>query len=87
MKIKDGFMLRQVGQQIIVVAVGSASRDFNGIIRLNTVGKFLWEALQQDCEESELVAKILSTYEVSEDTARADVMDFVSKLKGADLLA
>ena len=41
MKIKDGFMLRKVGGQNVVVAVGKASRDFNGIIRLNDTGKFL----------------------------------------------
>ena len=43
MKIKDGFMLRKVGGQNVVVAVGKASRDFNGIIRLNDTGRFLWE--------------------------------------------
>lgn len=43
MKIKDGFMLRKVGGQYVVVAFGEASRSFNGIIRLNETGKFLWE--------------------------------------------
>ena len=39
MKIKNGFMLRKVGAQNVVVAVGEASRSFNGIIRLNDSGK------------------------------------------------
>lgn len=86
MKIKDGFMLRQVGGQAIVVAVGEASRDFNGIIKLNGVGQFLWEALAKDTTEEALVEKILATYEVEKDVASADVAAFVAKLKGADLL-
>ncbi len=80
-------MLRQVGEQTIVVAVGSASRDFNGIIRLNDVGKFMWEALCEDCEENDLIIKILNTYDIDEATAKADVSEFIDKLKGADLLA
>lgn len=86
MKIKEGFMLRQVGEQIIVVAVGSASRDFNGIIRLNSVGKFIWEALSEDLTEIELVAKLLDNYNVDEDTAKADVKAFVNKLEEAGLV-
>ena len=87
MKIKEGFMLWQVGAQTIVVAVGSASRDFNGIIRLNQLGKFLWEALSEGCEENDLVMKILNTYDIDEATAKADVSEFIRKLKGADLIA
>lgn len=87
MKIKEGFMLRQVGEQTIVVAVGSASRDFNGIIRLNSVGKFLWEALSVGAEVDELAVKLSETYDVDEATAKADVISFIEKLKGADLLA
>lgn len=86
MKIKDGFMLRQVGGQAIVVAVGEASRDFNGIIKLNSVGQFLWEALTEDTTEEALVEKLLASYEVEKDIATADVAAFVAKLKGADLL-
>ncbi len=86
MKIKDGFMLRQVGGQTIVVAVGEASRDFNGIIKLNSVGQFLWEALTEDTTEEALVEKLLASYEVEREIATADVVAFVAKLKGADLL-
>ena len=55
MKIKDGFMLRKVGGQNVVVAVGKASLEFNGIIRLNETGKFLWEQLKADITEEQLI--------------------------------
>lgn len=86
MKIKNGFMLRQVGEQTIVVAVGEASRDFNGIIRLNQVGKFLWNALSEELDENGLVSKLLEAYDVDQATAQADVAEFVNKLKGAGML-
>ena len=86
MKIKDGFMLRQIGAQTVVVAVGEASRDFNGIIRLNATGRFLWEQLQQEVTVEQLLAKMLETYDIDEQSARNDIQTFVARLKEADLL-
>ena len=41
MKLKDGFVLRQVGGQTVVLASGS-ELDLNMMITLNGTGKFLW---------------------------------------------
>lgn len=86
MKIKEGYILRKVGTQNVVVAVGEASRDFNGIIRLNETGRFLWEQLSEDKTEEQLTAALLEHYEVSEDKAKADVKAFADKLRGAQLV-
>lgn len=87
MKIKKGFILRNVGGQNVVVAIGAASRSFSGIIRLNETGKFLWEQLSDEKNEGELCAALLSEYELSEEKAQEDVSAFVQKLKEAQLLA
>ena len=81
MKIKKGFIVRRVGGQSVAVAVGEMSKSFNGMIRLNETGKFLWDILATGAEEDELVAKILEEYEVAEADARADVRSFVAKLE------
>ena len=39
MKIKEGFMLRNVADNYIVVPVGKASLEFKGLINLNGVGR------------------------------------------------
>ena len=87
MKIKDGFMLRKVGGQNVVVAVGKGSRDFNGIIRLNDTGKFLWEKLANDMTEEQLAAALLAEYDIDEAGARSDISEFIAKLRKAELLA
>ncbi len=87
MKIKKGFILRKVGGQNVVVAVGEASRSFSGIIRLNETGKLLWEQLSADKTEDELCAALISEYDISEEQAHDDVFAFVQKLKEAGLLA
>lgn len=86
MRIKKDFMLRKVGEQNVVVAVGEASRSFNGIIRLNDSAKYLWEKLSQDITEEQLVADMLNDYDIDEATAKADIGKFVSELTKAGIL-
>ena len=81
MKIKKGFIVRKIGGQNVAVAVGEASKEFNGMIKLNETGKFLWDLLEKGALIDELVEKVLEEYEVDESTARADVEKFVENLK------
>lgn len=87
MKIKEGFALRQVGGNHIVVPIGAQTLDFRCIITLNETGAFLWQQLQQERTADDLVAALLAEYEVTEAVARADVDKFVANLKEAELLA
>ena len=80
MKIRDGFILREVGGQPVVVAVGAASQYFNGMVRLNATSEFLFEKLQKEISEDELVKAVVEKYEVDEETARKDVQSFVETL-------
>lgn len=41
MKIKEGFIIRQVGGENIVVPIGKMGKDFHGMIKLNDSGAFL----------------------------------------------
>lgn len=86
MKIKDGFILREVAGSYIVVAVGSAVKTFNGVINLNQTGAFLWELLQKGAEKEDLVKALLGEYEVDEQTASKDVDVFIEKLEQANLI-
>ena len=86
MKIKDGFMLRQFGDDYIVVAVGDGSEDFNKLITINSVGEFIYNKLQKETTFDELVAALLDKYDVSEDVAKRDAEAFVTNLRTAGLL-
>lgn len=86
MKIKDGFVLRNICDEFIVVAVGRQTLDFKGLIKLNESGAFLWEQLKTDRTEEELLAALLAEYAVDEATAKADIAAFLTSLKEADLL-
>jgi len=85
MKIKDGFILRQVAGEHVVIPSGD-ELDLNMMISLNSTGAFLWEALQQETDEAGLVAALLSEYDVDEDAAKKHVAAFVAKLRENDFL-
>lgn len=85
MKIKDGYLLREVAGNHVVVPTGKATLDFNGVITLNGAGTFLWKLLNTEKTEQELLPALLEEYEIDEATAKADLSEFLEKLKAADL--
>ena len=86
MKLKDGFILRTVAGQTVVLPTGG-ELDLNVMITLNETGAFLWEHLQDETDETALVAALLGEYEVDEATAKMAVENFVAKLRENGFLA
>lgn len=80
MKIKKGFVLRNVGGEFVVVPVGEMSKNFHGMINLNETGAFLWEFYTQDHTVDEGVAALLAEYDADEEIIRRDVETFVDKI-------
>ena len=86
MKIKEGFILREVAGSYIVVAVGEAVKSFNGVITLNETSAFLWNKLIKGATESELVDALLGEYDVEKDVAEKGVKSFINRLVEANLV-
>ena len=47
MKIKEGFVLRTVMGNNVVVAVGEASKSFRGMIKLNGTATAIWKLIEE----------------------------------------
>lgn len=86
MKIKSGFAKRKIADSNIVVPVGKATNDFNGMITLNESGSFFWDCLTSDTSVDEVVKKVTSEYDIDENTARKDIENFVDMLRNNNLL-
>lgn len=86
MNIRKGFVLRRVMGKAVVVAVGEASRQFGGMIKLNETAADLWGWLSEGATKEELIARLQAEYEVDEATATADVQRFVDTLQDEGLL-
>ena len=85
-KTKKGFMLRSVAGRHVVVAIGQASVDFNGLITLNDTGAYIWEKLAKGTTYDALLKDMLADYEVDEETAKKGIDGFLDTARGADLL-
>ena len=80
MKMKEGFLLRRIaGQNIVLPAEGDM--DLNMMITLNETGAFLWEHLQEQTDAEALVAALLKEYDVTPERAAAAVSGFLAKLR------
>lgn len=86
MKIKENFILRNVADTWIVVALGETAVDFSGMLKLNETGALLWKALEKGAEAEDLVDALCAEYAVDRETARADVEEFLNILKNAGCL-
>lgn len=76
MKIKKGFVIREVGGDHVVVPVGEMSKQFHGMINLNGTGAFLWNFYSQEHTLEDGVNALCAEYDVEAERARADVERF-----------
>jgi len=83
MKIKRGFISRQVAGNNVVVATGEQTKNFNGIIKLNESGLILWNKLVGGADKEELITTLLDEYDIDRGVAEADVDKFVGVLRDA----
>lgn len=73
MRIKTGFVLKNVCGEKIVVAEGRENIDFTKIISMNDSAAYLWEKVQNIDFDVETLKKLLcDEYDVDEATALAD---------------
>lgn len=86
MRISDQFVLRTIMDEYIIVPVGEAALQVNGIISTNGVGAFLWQLLQNDVTPDFLVNRLLDEYEVAAGKATADVNAFLDQLRAHNIL-
>jgi len=81
MRIKDGFVIREVAGQIMVIATGEASKEFHGMIKLNATGRDIWEGLQAGLSEDEIAGKLQEKYQIEESEAKIDTAAFLKKME------
>ena len=82
MKIKEGFTLRTMCGEHIVVGEGLSQVNFNKIISLNESAAWLWEQLQgKEFSEETLAELLLEKYDVSQEVAQADSAKLLAQWK------
>lgn len=66
----------------MVVPIGKASENLNGMIRMNETGAFYWKELEKGITEDELIEKMLERFEdLDEETARQDLKEYLKTME------
>ena len=81
MKTNPEFIARDIAGELVLVPVGTAAKNYGGLVTCNEVGAFIWKKLEIGMSMDELVCAILDEFEIDESTARKDAEEFVEKLK------
>ena len=87
MKLKEGFMLKKILDDYIVVPTGDNIVDFAVAVSLNETGAFLWKELECEKTPEELAQALAAEYEITVDEVEADVKEFIDLLKAHNFLA
>ena len=80
------YVLRQIGDDYIIVPVGKTTLSFNGMITVNETGAFLWEQLIKGTNKEELLRTLIETYEVTQEEAERDIDEFLDVLYKNNIL-
>ncbi|MBQ7800867.1 MAG: PqqD family protein [Oscillospiraceae bacterium] len=86
MKVKGNYALRQVAKTWVVMPLGQATLDLDGILTLNETGALLWKTLEQGGDREAMIRALTGEYDVSPERAGADVDRFLGKLADAGVL-
>ena len=88
MKLKYEFVLNTVADKIVAVAVGEGLEQFNGFVKMNSIGAEIFEILRDDVTVEEIVKIMLEKHpDATEAEATETVTEFTNKLKEEGIIA
>ena len=88
MKAKQGFILRNIAGEHILIPRGKNALDFNATVVLNDTAAFLWKKLSdsEDVSLDQLVGALLAEFNVTYEQAEVDVKVFVEEMRMAGII-
>lgn len=87
MKTKQGFNLRQICGEHILLAEGKENIDFSNIISLNETAAFLWQQLtDKEFTPEDMAQLLVENYEVDHETALSDARALAAEWQKAGIV-
>lgn len=80
------FVTRQVAGETLIVPVSGSVADLESIFVLNEVGSHIWHALGSPATVDDLVRAVVAKFDVTAESARADVLAFLEDLSSRRLV-
>ena len=87
MRIKEGFELRDVCGESVIVATGRKNIDFSKVISLNESASLIWRSVEgTDFEVEDMARVLLENYEVDAERANDDAQTLANQWKEIGLV-
>ena len=86
MKIKEGFLVKKIAGDYLVVPTGDNIVDFAVAVSLNETGAFLWEQLKEEKNLEQLAEALSVEYDIEKNVALKDASDYIDLLKSHDFI-
>lgn len=86
MKIRDGFVLRNVVDEYIVMPTGGNIAKFEGAIVLSEVSAFIFRQMADPVSREDVLKNVLEEYDVDEETAARDIDALLAQFDSMGIL-
>ena len=87
LQLNKDFVLREVCGLNVVLPTGANVNDFGGALNLNDTAALIFEQLQAGKTAEETAAALTEAYDVTPETALADVQETINSLREAGVVA
>ena len=87
LQLNKNFVLREVCGLNVVLPTGANVKDFGGALNLNDTAALIFEQLQAGKTAEETAAALTEAYDVTPETALADVQETINSLREAGVVA
>ncbi len=87
LQLNKDFVLRKVCGVNVVLPAGLKVKDFGGALNLNDTAALIFEQLQAGKTVEEAADALVEVYDVTPETALADVQETIESLREAGVMA
>ncbi len=86
-KQAENIVSREIAGETILVPIRGKLADMQNIFTLNKVGAYIWEKLDGTRSLAEIIALLLSHFEVTQEQAEQDLLEFIDHVTSTGLAA
>lgn len=81
MSISKNFILKKVCDEAMIIPLVDGGMDMSKVFNINEIGVIIYEGLENNKTILEIKNKIISEYDIDEETVLNDINDFIESLK------
>lgn len=81
MPISNNFMLKQLGDEYMIIPLSSTNVNVSRVLNINETGAFIFRCLESNDDIDVIISKMKKEYEIEEVALKSDIVEFIDRLK------